>query len=403
MDFTPDPRTEQFRDELLTFMDSYVYPAEPVFQEQVASAENRWDRPPVMAELTRAARERGLWNLFLPDGRYGPGLSHAQYAPLAEITGRSPMIAPEALNCAAPDTGNMELLAIAADEQQREEWLLPLLDARIRSAFCMTEPDVASSDAANIQTAITSHRDGYRITGRKWWSTGALAPQCRLLIVMGVSDPDAPPHRRQSIVLVPRDTPGVHVVRGLDVFGFDDGAHGGHAEIVFDDVHIPAANLLGDRGAGFALAQARLGAGRIHHCMRLVGMAERAFELMCTRAQARVAFGKPLAEQGQIRHWIANSRVRLEQLRLLVLKTAWMMDTVGAKAARTEISAIKIAAPSTAQWVIDKAIQVHGGAGVSQDLPLAMLWTHARYLRLADGPDEVHRDALARHELRSRN
>ncbi|WP_214368930.1 acyl-CoA dehydrogenase family protein [Pseudonocardia sp. H11422] len=402
MDFTPDPKTEHLRDQLLEFMDSHVYPAEPVFHEQVAAAENRWDRPPVVAELSREARRRGLWNLFLPDPRYGPGLSHAQYAPLAEITGRSPLIAPEALNCAAPDTGNMELLAIAATEQQRQDWLEPLLDARIRSAFCMTEPDVASSDATNISTRITPDGDGYTITGRKWWSTGALAPQCRLLIVMGVTDPDAPAHRRQSIVLVPRDTPGVHVLRGTDVFGFDDGAHGGHAEIVFDGARVPAANLLGEPGGGFALAQARLGPGRIHHCMRLIGMAERALGLMCDRAHRRIAFGKPLADQGIIRHWIAESRVRIEQLRLLTLKAAWMMDTVGAKAARTEISAIKIAAPGTAEWIIDKAIQVHGGAGVSQDLPLTMLWAQARYLRLADGPDEVHRDAVARRELATR-
>ncbi|NMH96594.1 acyl-CoA dehydrogenase family protein [Pseudonocardia acidicola] len=402
MDFGHDPKTEHLREQLLEFMDSHVYPAEPVFHEQTAGAENRWDRPPVMAELTREARRRGLWNLFLPDPRYGPGLSHAQYAPLAEITGRSPLIAPEALNCAAPDTGNMELLAIAATEQQRQDWLEPLLDARIRSAFCMTEPDVASSDATNISTRITPDGDGFTITGRKWWSTGALAPQCRLLIVMGVTDPDAPAHRRQSIVLVPRDTPGVEVLRGLEVFGFDDGAHGGHAEIVFDGARVPAANLLGERGGGFALAQARLGPGRIHHCMRLIGMAERALELMCDRANRRVAFGKPLADQGIIRHWIAESRVRIEQLRLLTLKAAWMMDTAGAKAARTEISAIKVAAPGTVQWIIDKAIQVHGGAGVSQDLPLAMLWSQARYLRLADGPDEVHRDALARRELAAR-
>ncbi|MHA6797632.1 acyl-CoA dehydrogenase family protein (plasmid) [Pseudonocardia bannensis] len=402
MDFTPDPKTEHLREQLLEFMDSHVYPAEPVFHEQAAAAENRWDRPPIMAELTREARRRGLWNLFLPDPRYGPGLSHAQYAPLAEITGRSPLIAPEALNCAAPDTGNMELLAIAATEQQRQDWLQPLLDGRIRSAFCMTEPEVASSDATNISTRIVPDGDGFTITGRKWWSTGALAPQCELLIVMGVTDPDAPAHRRQSIVLVPRDTPGVEVLRGLDVFGFDDGAHGGHAEIVFDGARIPAENLLGERGGGFALAQARLGPGRIHHCMRLIGMAERALELMCDRANRRVAFGKPLADQGVVRHWIAESRVRIEQLRLLTLKAAWMMDTVGAKAARTEISAIKIAAPGTAEWIIDKAVQVHGGAGVSQDLPLAMLWAQARYLRLADGPDEVHRDAVARRELAAR-
>jgi len=405
VDFGFDDTTQRLRESLVEFMRERVYPAEPVFAEQAEAlagraAPDRWDRPGVIAELTAEARNRGLWNLFLPDSRYGPGLTNLQYAPLAEVTGRSPLIAPEAVNCSAPDTGNMELLAIAGSEAQRKEWLEPLLEGDIRSAFSMTEPEVASSDATNISTSISADGDAYVITGRKWWSTGALAPRCRLLIVMGVTDPDADPHRRHSMILVPKDTPGVTVKRGTSVFGFDDAPHGGHAEIVFDGVRVPRENLLGEPGSGFALAQARLGPGRIHHCMRLIGMAERALELMCDRAVARTAFGKPLADQGVVQHWIADARVRIEQARLLVLKAAWLMDTVGVKHARTEISAIKIAAPQTAEWVIDKAIQTYGGAGVSQDFPLAMLWTQARYLRLADGPDEVHRMALGRHELK---
>jgi acyl-CoA dehydrogenase len=399
MDFAFDERTEELRAELSDFMDSHVYPAEPVFAEQVAKLDDPWGRPAVIEDLKAEARRRGLWNLFLPHSPLGAGLTNLQYAPLAEITGRSPALAPEALNCAAPDTGNMEVLAMFGTEEQQRQWLDPLLDGKIRSAFCMTEPEVASSDATNISTTIEADGDEYVIRGRKWWSTGALSPDCKIFIVMGVTSPDAERHRRQSMVLVPKDTPGVNVVRGMQVFGFTDGPHGGHAEVVFDDVRVPRSNLLGEEGSGFAIAQARLGPGRIHHCMRLIGMAERAFDLMCRRVRARVAFGKALADQGVIQEWIAESRVRIEQVRLLVLKTAWLIDTVGVKSARVEISAIKIAAPLTAEWIIDKAIQAHGGGGVSQDFPLASLWAGARTLRLADGPDEVHRMALARREL----
>ncbi|NJP33314.1 acyl-CoA dehydrogenase family protein [Micromonospora thermarum] len=400
MDFAYDERTEQLRAELTDFLERHVHPAEAVHAEQVAAAGDPWARPPVLAELKAEARKRGLWNLFLPDARYGAGLTNLQYAPLAELTGRSPHLAPEALNCAAPDTGNMELLAEFGSEAQRERWLRPLLEGEIRSAFCMTEPDVASSDATNIATRITRDGDHYVVNGRKWWSSGAMDPRCEILIVMGKTDPSADRHRQQSMILVPRDTPGVTVRRGMHVFGYTDGPHGGHAEIDFTDVRVPAENLVGAEGAGFAIAQARLGPGRIHHCMRLVGMAERALELLCRRALDRVAFGRPLAEQGVVREWIAESRVRIEQARLLVLKTAWLMDTVGNRGAHTEIQAIKIATPAMAEWVIDKAIQGYGAAGVSQDTPLAALWAQARTLRLADGPDEVHRSSLAKRELR---
>jgi acyl-CoA dehydrogenase len=400
MDFAFDARTEELRGQLLEFLDEHVYPAEPVFAEQVAAATDPWDTPPVVEDLKAAARARGLWNLFLPDERYGAGLTNLQYAPLAELTGRSPHLAPVALNCAAPDTGNMELLALAGTDAQRKEWLEPLLDGRIRSAFCMTEPDVASSDATNIATRISRDGEEYVVTGRKWWSSGALAPRCKLLIVMGVTDPDGERHRRQSMLLVPKDTPGVEVRRGMTVYGYTDGSHGGHAEIAFDGARVPVDNLLGEQGGGFALAQARLGPGRIHHCMRLIGMAERAVDLMCARATARVAFGRPLADQGVVQEWIADARVRLEQLRLLVLKTAWLMDTVGNREAHTEIQAIKIATPAGVEAILDHAVQLHGAAGVSQDTPLASLWAHARTLRLADGPDEVHRRSLARRELR---
>ncbi|MFB9238017.1 acyl-CoA dehydrogenase family protein [Plantactinospora siamensis] len=400
MDFGFDARTAELHEALTAFLDERIYPAERVHAEQVAAAGDPWHRPPVMAELTAEARRRGLWNLFLPDPRYGAGLTNLQYAPLAELTGRSPHLAPEALNCAAPDTGNMELLAEFSSDAQRERWLRPLLDAEIRSAFCMTEPEVASSDATNIATRITRDGDGYVVNGRKWWSSGAMDPRCEILIVMGKTDPSAERHRQQSMVLVPRDTPGVTVRRGMTVFGYTDAPHGGHAEVVFDDVRVPAANLIGGEGDGFAIAQARLGPGRIHHCMRLIGMAERALELLCRRVSTRIAFGRTLAEQGVVRDWIAESRVRIEQARLLVLKTAWLMDTVGNRGAHTEIQAIKIGTPAMAEWVIDKAIQAHGGAGVSQDTPLAALWAQARTLRLADGPDEVHRASLARRELR---
>ncbi|MFD6612277.1 acyl-CoA dehydrogenase family protein [Micromonospora chalcea] len=400
MEFAYDDRTVELRQRLEAFLTECVYPAEPVHHEQVLAAGDPWARPPVMAELKAQARERGLWNLFLPDARYGAGLTNLQYAPLAELTGRSPHLAPEALNCAAPDTGNMELLAEFGSESQRKQWLMPLLAGEIRSAFCMTEPEVASSDATNIGTRITRDGDHYVINGRKWWSSGAMDPRCEIFIVMGKTDPDADRHRQQSMILVPRDTPGVTVRRGMRVFGYSDAPHGGHAEIDFSGVRVPAENLVGEEGTGFAIAQARLGPGRIHHCMRLVGMAERALELLCRRVLDRVAFGRPLAEQGVVREWIAESRVRIEQARLLVLKTAWLMDTVGNKGAHTEIQAIKIATPLMAEWVIDKAIQAHGGAGVSQDTPLAELWAAARTLRLADGPDEVHRASLARRELR---
>jgi acyl-CoA dehydrogenase len=304
------------------------------------------------------------------------------------------------MNCAAPDTGNMEVLAMFGSPEQQSTWLDPLLDGRIRSAFCMTEPDVASSDATNIATRIERDGDEYVITGRKWWSTGAMNPNCRVFVVMGLTDPEAPRHRRQSMVLVPRDTPGVRVVRGLNVFGADDAGHGGHAEVAFDDARVPVANVLVGEGEGFAIAQARLGPGRIHHCMRLLGAAERAIELMCARASSRQTFGRPIADHGMVQHWIAQSRVRVEQARLLVLKTAWLMDTVGNQGAHTEIQAIKIGVPQTVEWVLDKAIQVHGAAGVSDDTPLAALWASARTLRLADGPDEVHERSLARAELR---
>lgn len=401
MDFSYDSKTEELRGNLLDFMRTHVEPSEVVFQDQLAQLGNRWawDSVPVLAALRQEARARGLWNLFLP-GEHGAGLTNLQYAPLAEISGRSPQVAPAALNCAAPDTGNMEVLALFGTEAQRAEWLEPLLEGRIRSSFAMTEPQVASSDASNIATRIERDGDQYVLNGRKWWITGAMNPNAKIFIVMGRTDPSASRHRQQSMILVPRDTPGVEVVRGMQVFGYDDHDHGGHAELTLTDVRVPASNLIGGEGDGFAIAQARLGPGRIHHCMRSIGMAERAIELMCARASERVAFGKPLAEQGVIRDWIAQSRVRIEQLRLLVLKTAWLMDTVGNKGAHTEIQAIKIATPSTVQWILDKAIQVYGAAGLSQDFPLASAYAGIRTLRFADGPDEVHKDSLAKQELR---
>jgi acyl-CoA dehydrogenase len=403
MDFTFDDRTEDLRKQLLAFMDEHVRAAESVFEEQVAEMEAQgrgWERPAIIDDLKARARSLGLWNLFLTHRSDGAGLTNLQYAPLAEITGHSPAIAPEALNCAAPDTGNMELLSDFGNEEQQAQWLRPLLDGEIRSAFCMTEPDVASSDATNISTRITRDGDIFVINGRKWWSSGAMDPRCKILIVMGKTNPDAPRHRQQSMILVPRDTPGVTIKRGMRVFGFTDGTHGGHAEIEFTDVRVPAANLIAEEGDGFAIAQARLGPGRIHHCMRQIGAAERALELMCRRVTDRTAFGKPLAEQGVIQDWIAESRVRIESARLLVLKTAWLMDTVGNKGAHTEIQAIKIATPQMAQWVIDRAIQAHGAGGISQDFPLAHLWASARTLRFADGPDEVHKRSLAWRELK---
>ncbi len=399
MDFAFDEKTQQLQQELNAFMAEHVYPAEAVFAEQVAAAADPWARVPVIEDLKAEARRRGLWNLFLP-GEHGAGLTNLQYAPLAEITGRSPSLAPEATNCAAPDTGNMEVLHMFGTPEQQARWLKPLLDGEIRSAFCMTEPEVASSDATNITTRIERDGDDYVINGRKWWSSGALNPNCQILIVMGKTDPTAERHRQQSMVLVPRDTPGVDIKRGVHVFGYTDGPHGGHAEVVFTDVRVPAANLISGEGEGFAISQARLGPGRIHHCMRALGMAERALELMCRRVNNRVAFGKPLAEQGVIQEWVAESRIRIEQARLLVLKTAWLMDTVGNRGAHSEIQAIKVAVPSAVEWVVDKAIQAHGGGGVSQDFPLAGLFAQARTMRIFDGPDEVHRRSLARRELR---
>jgi acyl-CoA dehydrogenase len=402
VDFAPDARTAGLTAQVRAFLHERVLPAEPVLDAQLAATPDTWSFRPVVSDLRAAAREQGLWNLFLPDGpagRHGAGLTNLQYAPLAELTGWSPRLAPVALNCAAPDTGNMELLAHFGTPEQQERWLEPLLDARIRSAFCMTEPDVASSDATQIGTRIRRDGDDLVISGRKWWSTGAMNPDAALLIVMGKTDPDAPRHRQQSMVLVPRDTPGVTVVRPLTVFGYDDRDHGGHAEITFDDVRVPASHLLGGAGEGFAVAQARLGPGRIHHCMRALGMAERALALAGERARGRVAFGRPLAEQGVVREWVATARIEVEALRLLVLKTAWLMDTVGNRAAMTEIQAIKIAVPRAVQSILDRVMQLFGAAGLSGDQPLAEMFAAARALRLADGPDEVHLRALGRAEL----
>jgi acyl-CoA dehydrogenase len=401
MDFAYDATTLELQERLSAFMYERVYPAEPRFRAEAASAEDRWATPPVLEELKLEARRRGLWNLFLPRTHaYGAGLTNLQYAPLAEITGRSPWIAPEAINCSAPDTGNMELLSLFGTEEQRRRWLDPLLDGRSRSAFSMTEPAVASSDATNIATRIERDGDEYVVNGRKWWTSGALSPRCELLIVMGVTDPAADRHRRQSMILVPKDAPGVTIERSTSIFGYDDGPHGGHAEIVYDDVRVPAANLLGGEGDGFRIAQERLGPGRIHHAMRAIGMAERALEMMCERTAGRSAFGRPIIEHGVVQRWIAEARVKIEQARLLVLKTAWLMDTVGNRGARVEVSAIKVAAPEVATWVIDRAIQAHGGMGVAQDTLLPELYAVARILQIADGPDEVHYMAIARREAR---
>ncbi|MFE9554749.1 acyl-CoA dehydrogenase family protein [Streptomyces sp. NPDC006692] len=401
MDFAFDARTEELRTRLLAFMDEHVHPAEATAEEQRARLASPWDTPQVVADLKAEARRQGLWNLFLPDAEYGAGLTNLQYAPLAEITGRSPHLAPTALNCAAPDTGNMEVLAQFGSDDQKKRWLEPLLAGEIRSAFAMTEPEVASSDATNIETRIERDGDEYVVTGRKWYISGAMNPDCKIFIVMGKTDPgNADVRRQQSMILVPRDTPGVEVRRAMRVYGYEDHSHGGHAEVVFHGARVPASNLIGEAGGGFAIAQARLGPGRIHHCMRLIGMAERAIELMCRRAVTRTAFGKPIAQQGVVQEWIADARVAVEQLRLLVLKTAWLMDTVGNRGAHTEIQAIKIATPRTVVDIIDNAVQLHGAGGVSQDFPLAELWAAARTLRLADGPDEVHQRSLARRELK---
>jgi acyl-CoA dehydrogenase len=397
MDFELSEKTKELQESLLDFMDAQVYPAESVYRDQLEASGDPFFHPPIMEELKVEARRRGLWNLFLPDERFGAGLTNLEYAPLAEITGRSP-IAPETINCAAPDTGNMEILAGFGTPEQQERWLEPLLEGEIRSCFAMTEPEVPSSDATQMQGRIERDGDDYVIRGHKWWTSGAASDRCKVAIFMGITDPDGDPYRRHSMILVPLDAPGVKIVRTLPVFGYDEG-HGGHCEVIFDDVRVPAGNLLGGEGSGFAIAQSRLGPGRIHHCMRSIGMAERAFDLMCERAYQRAPFGKPLAEQGVVQDWIAQSRIEIEQARLLVLKTAWLMDTAGNKGARIEISAIKVAAPQVALQVIDRAIQVHGGAGVSNDFPLAAMYAAARTLRIADGPDEVHKMAIARREL----
>ncbi|WP_019144310.1 acyl-CoA dehydrogenase family protein [Aeromicrobium massiliense] len=401
MHFAHDEKTTELLERVTAFIDTEVVPREKVLHEQVAEnvRTDSWARPAVVGELQALAKQQGLWNFFLP-GEEGAGLTNLQYAPLAEATGRSIQLAPAAFNCAAPDTGNMEVLAQFGTDEQKKQWLEPLLSGEIRSAFAMTEPDVASSDATNIALRIERDGDEYVINGRKWWITGAMNPDCRILIVMGKTDPDAERHRQQSMVLVPRDTPGLEFVRGMHVFGYQDRDHGGHAELRFTDVRVPVSNVIGAEGEGFAIAQARLGPGRIHHCMRSIGLAERAVELMCERASSRVAFGKPIADQGVVRDWIAESRVRLEQLRLLVLKTAWLMDTVGNKGAHTEIQAIKIATPQTVEWILDKAIQVHGAGGLGQDFWLAEAFAGIRTLRFADGPDEVHKNSLAKAELR---
>ncbi|CUR55517.1 putative acyl-CoA dehydrogenase [metagenome] len=401
MEFEPSARSKEYQEKLLAFMDERIYPAEPAYQQQMVASGNPQFHPPILEELKAEARRRGLWNLFHPheDAAWGsPGLSNLDYAPLAEITGRSHEIAPEAINCNAPDTGNMEVFELFGNEEHKQTWLKPLLAGEIASAFVMTEPDVASSDATNVQLRMVADGGEYVLNGRKWFASNALHANCRVLIVMGKTDPDAPRHRQQSMMVVPIDTPGVTIVRGLPVFGYMD--REGHAEIVFEDVRVPKTALLAGEGDGFMISQARLGPGRIHHCMRIIGMAERALDLMIARAQNRVTFGEPLANRANIQDWIAESRIELEMIRLLTLKTAWLMDTVGNQKARTEIAAIKVAAPQVGLKILDRAIQVHGGAGVTDDFPLAQAWAHIRTLRLADGPDEVHRRTIAQMELR---
>ncbi len=388
--------TRAYQARLLSFMDDYIYPSESVYADQLT--QSRWSIPPIMEELKIRAKETGLWNLFLPDSEYGAGLTNTEYAPLAEIMGRSP-IASEAFNCSAPDTGNMEVLVRYGSPEQKDRWLKPLLDGRIRSCFAMTEPDVASSDASNIRTRIVQDGDYWVITGRKWWSSGAGDPRSQVAIVMGVTDPQAPKYERQSMVLVPLNAPGVTVQRMVPVFGYDDAPHG-HGEILFDQVRVPLDHIIWGAGKGFAIAQGRLGPGRIHHAMRQIGAAERALELMARRSVSRETFGRLLADHGVVRDWIARSRIQIDQARLLTLWTAYKMDMAGNKAARREIAMIKIVAPNMALDVLDRAIQLFGGAGVSDDWPLARLWTNARTLRIADGPDEVHLDQLARDEIR---
>jgi acyl-CoA dehydrogenase len=394
-DFTPKVKDLQAR--LSDFMAEYVYPNEQRWHDEI-NAGDRWQPTKIIEELKPKARAAGLWNLFLPDRDHGAGLTNLEYAPLCEIMGRSPM-APEVFNCAAPDTGNMEVLAQYGTKEQQERWLKPLLAGEIRSCFAMTEPEVASSDATNIQSSIRRDGDHYVINGRKWWSSGAGDPRCKIAIFMGKTDPQAETHRQQSMILVPFDTPGVTVNRMLTVFGYDHAPHG-HAEVTYENVRVPATNLLLGEGRGFEIAQGRLGPGRIHHCMRLIGLAERSLELTCRRVKQRVAFGKPLSEQGALRADIADSRIQIEQARLLTLKAAYMMDTLGNKGARAEIAMIKVVAPNMALTVIDRAIQAHGAAGVCGDFPLADAWAGARTLRLADGPDEVHREAIAKNELK---
>ena len=397
MDFEFSARSLELQKQLRDFIDTYVVPAEPVYRQQVEESGDPHFHPPVMEDLKAEARQRDLWNLFLPNAKWGAGLSNLDYAPLCELMGRN-LLAAEATNCAAPDTGNMEILAEFGTAQQQEEWLLPLLNGEIRSCFAMTEPWVASSDATNLQSRIERDGDDYVVNAHKWWTSGAASARCKMAVLLGVSNPDADPYHRQSMILVPMDAPGVRVVRTLPVFGHDAG--GGHCETLYENVRLPASNLLGEEGGGFAIAQARLGPGRIHHCMRAIGLAEKALELMCERAWLRTPFGKPLAEQGVVQDRIAESRIEIEQARLLTLKAAWLMDTVGNKGARFEIAAIKVVAARLATTVIDRAIQLFGGAGVSDDWPLASMYTHARTLHLVDGPDEVHKQQIARRELR---
>ncbi|WP_139488698.1 acyl-CoA dehydrogenase family protein [Brevibacillus dissolubilis] len=398
MHFDYSDKVKSLQSQLTAFMEAHIYPNEHLYEQQLNAADSRWIIPPIMEELKSKAKAAGLWNLFLPDSKLGAGLTNLEYAPLCEIMGRS-LIAPEVFNCNAPDTGNMEVLERYGTPEQKERWLTPLLNGEIRSCFSMTEPDVASSDATNISASIERDGDEYVINAHKWWSSGAGDPRCKIAIVMGKSNPDAPKHEQQSMILVPLDTPGVTIKRMLPVFGYDHAPHG-HAEIVFDNVRVPASNMIWEEGKGFAIAQGRLGPGRIHHCMRLIGVAERALEEMCKRVVKRAAFGKALAQQGVIQEWIANSRIEIEQARLLTLKAAYMMDTVGNKVAKKEIAMIKVVAPNMALAVVDRAIQALGAAGVSEDFPLAAHWANARTLRLADGPDEVHRTAVAKLELK---
>jgi acyl-CoA dehydrogenase len=395
--FETSDRARKYRADLLEFMDSHVYPAEAVYDKQMRESGDPNFQPPILEELKAEARRRGLWNLFHPHSEWGPGLTNFEYAPLAEIMGRS-HLAPEACNCNSPDTGNMEVLTLFGTDEHKDKYLKPLLDGTMASAFAMTEPQVASSDATNVQLSMVRDGDEYVLNGRKWFASNALHKNCKVMIVMGKTDPTAAPHRQQSMMVVPIDAPGVTVMRGLPVFGYQD--REGHAEIDFKDVRVPRKDVLKGEGEGFAISQARLGPGRIHHCMRAIGMAERALELMCKRAQSRVTFGKPISENANIQDWIAEARIEIEMIRLLTLKAAYLMDTVGNKAAQTEIAAIKVAAPKIALKVVDRAIQVHGGGGVTDDFPLALAWAHLRTLRLADGPDEVHKRAIARQELR---